>query len=100
VHLSYDSSRASVVAQIFATHRDNATLEYSFNGLKQSSNTMKFTSGDKSPVSVAVFGSDGTKIEMDPIDLLWNAPSVHPKQESTGDYRKGQKGAIVEFFMW
>ena len=101
VHLTYDSLRSSATAEILATHRDNATLTYEFNGVKQTSNTMKFTSTvDLAPVTVRVLGVDGTELEMDPIDLIWNAPAVHPKQESSGDYRKGQKGAIVEFFMW
>jgi hypothetical protein len=34
---------------------------------------------------------------LEPIDLLWNAPPVHPMQEATGDYGNGQKGAVVEF---
>lgn len=100
VHLTYDSSRSSVSAEIIATHRDNADLTYIFNGVEQSSPTKKFTSADKGPVAVSVKGADGTIINLDPIDLAWNAPEVHPVQESQGDYRKGQKGAIVELFMW
>lgn len=45
-------------------------------------------------------GSDGTRITLDPIDLRWNAPAVHPQQEAQGDYRDGQKGSVVELFMW
>lgn len=52
------------------------------------------------PVTVSVVGSDGTRIDLDPIDFVWNAPAVHPVEETKGDYRSGQKGAIVEFFMW
>jgi hypothetical protein len=84
--------------EILAMHRDNASLEYSFNGVRRSSNKIKLSSQkDKSSISVVVYGSDGTNVELEPIDLLWNAPPVHPMPEATGDYRNGQKGAIVEF---
>jgi alpha-amylase len=53
-----------------------------------------------SMIFVRIEDSDGHSIELDPIDFVWNAPEVHPIEESKGDYRKGQKGAIVEFFMW
>jgi alpha-amylase len=62
---------------------------------------MKFAAGTASePVTVSVVGSDGTRIDLDPIDFIWNAPAVHPLNEAKGDYRSGQKGSIVEFFMW
>ncbi|RYG69973.1 hypothetical protein EON64_01395 [archaeon] len=96
----YDSTHTSATAEIVADHRDGAQLTYFFNGEKQSASTKKFTSMDKSPVTVSVAGADGTVINLDPIDLVWNAPAVHPAQESVGDYRSGQKGSIVELFMW
>lgn len=100
VHLTYDTSRTSVVAEIRAAHRDGAGLSYVFNGKTQSSNTIKYSATSTGPISVSVKGSDGSQIDLDPIDLLWNAPSVSPIQVSSGDYRNGQKGAIVEMFMW
>eukprot|EP01038_Epipyxis_sp_PR26KG_P016006 gene16006-21720_t len=102
VHLTYDSTRSSVTAEIVATHRDNKTLSYSFGGVEQSINAKKYYSGstDGKPVEIIVRGDDGTKITLDPIDFLWDAPAVHPIEESKGDYRTGQKGAIVEMFMW
>jgi alpha-amylase len=101
VHLTYSSDRSYVVAEVVASHRDNANLTYTFNGVEQTSNTIKFTPSTASgPISLTVKGVDGTKINLDPIDFLWNAPAVHPVNEATGDYRSGQKGAIVELFMW
>jgi alpha-amylase len=100
VHMVYDASLSSVTAEVIATHRDSKTLTYQFDGVTQTDNVKKFTSADKSPVSVTVLGEDGTKVSLDPIDFVWNAPPVHPVMESTGDYRSGQKGAIVELFMW
>lgn len=99
--MEYSADRSSVVAQILADHRDNATLTYVFNGLEQSEATAKFSADKNSlPVTVSVLGSDGSKITLDPIDFLWNAPKVVPKESEKGDYRNGQKGSIVEFFMW
>eukprot|EP00475_Leptophrys_vorax_P043134 TRINITY_DN819_c0_g1_i1.p1 TRINITY_DN819_c0_g1~~TRINITY_DN819_c0_g1_i1.p1 ORF type:complete len:489 (-),score=127.58 TRINITY_DN819_c0_g1_i1:58-1524(-) len=43
-------------------------------------------------------GDDGSKLVLDPVDFVWNAPAVVPKH--SGDYRNGQKGAIVELFGW
>lgn len=100
VHLVYNKERTSVTAEILTTQNGNATLSYYFNGKKQSESTHVFTNQDtKSSVSVRVEDSDGASIELDPIDFVWNAPSVTPL-DSSGDYRNGQKGAIVEFFMW
>jgi alpha-amylase len=102
VHLSYDATRTNVVAEVLTSQRDNATtFSFLFDGVSQSSNTKKFDATSQSaPVKVSVVGSDGSRIDLDPIDFIWNAPAVHPLEESTGDYRSGQKGAIVEFFMW
>ena len=100
VHLTYDSAHSSAIAEVLATHRDNATLTYAFNGITQSSNTKKFVDVDASPVSVSIYGADGSRVDLDPIDFIWNNPPVHPIQESQGDYRNGQKGSIVELFMW
>lgn len=101
VHLSYDSSRAKVTAEIIAEHRDGEALSYVFDGIKQNESVKTFTKATGTgPVSVSIVGADGAEIELDPIDFVWNAPEVHPVEEATGDYRGGQKGAIVEFFMW
>jgi alpha-amylase len=102
VHLSYDATRTNVVAEILTSQRDNSTqFSFLFDGVSQTSNTKKFdATSQTAPVKVSVVGSDGSRIDLDPIDFIWNAPAVHPLEESAGDYRSGQKGAIVEFFMW
>lgn len=101
VKLTYSADRTTVTAEVLADHRDGAKLSYVFNGVEQASNTATFTATSAlEPVSVSVKGADGTMITLDPMDFVWNAPAVHPVGEATGDYRKGQKGAIVEFFMW
>jgi alpha-amylase len=102
-HLTYSSDRQSVKVEILADHRDGAAMTYSVGGAAgQSSNVYSFSAaaGDHGPLAVTVFGADGTQIQLDPIDFVWDTPEVHPLEESTGDYRNGQKGAIVELFMW
>lgn len=100
VQLTYNSDRTSVTAEIISSQNGNATLSYYFNDAKQTSATKTFAAGSATaPVSVRVADANGAEIELDPIDFVWNAPHVSPKV-STGDYRNGQKGAIVEMFMW
>jgi alpha-amylase len=99
VHLTYSADRKSVKAEILADHRDGAVLSYSIGGVKHDINTVSFSSAtDHGPLTVAVYGADGSKIELDPIDFVWDAPTVNPVE--AGDFRNGQKGAIVELFMW
>lgn len=102
MHLTYDATRTSAVAEILTSQRDNSTqLSFIINGVAQSSNSVKYSAGAQiSPVTVSVVGDDGTRVDLDPIDFVWNAPAVHPIEESKGDFRAGQKGSIVEFFMW
>ena len=76
-------------------------MSYSFGGVTQSNPVKKFSStSDKGPLSVAIVGADGARIDLEPIDFVWDAPAVHPLEEAAGDYRSGQKGAIMEAFMW
>ena len=103
VHLTYDSVRSSVIAEVLYTHRDNVTVSYVFGGVEQASGTKKFSlaAGDKGPVSVSVKGTtDGSNIDLDPIDFVWQAPVVHPIEESKGDYRNGQKGAVSNYLFF
>ncbi|KAH0788264.1 Alpha amylase, catalytic domain containing protein [Histomonas meleagridis] len=46
---------------------------------------------------VKFVAATGETVELDEIDFIWN---VKPLKERTGDYRNGQKGAIVEMFGW
>ena len=36
-------------------------------------------------------------VDLDPVDFLWNVPTVAKRD---GDFRGGQKGAVVEAFGW
>jgi len=100
-HVEYDAKGTSASVTVLADHRDGAKLTYSFDGEVQSTNTVTFTTSTKAPVSVSVMGADGSVIELEPLDFMWNnAPIAVPAGNSKGDYRDGQKGAIVEMFMW
>lgn len=101
VHLVYDSTRTSATVEILTSQRDDdVILTYVFDGVEQESSTKSFTSSDKGPVTVSIYGNGGElQIDLDPIDFMWSNPDV-VLVDSSGDYRNGQKGAIVELFMW
>lgn len=102
VHLTYDATHSSVTAEVIGEHRDKLPMTYLFDGVAQNATTKTFyASKDMKPVSISVKGQDGATINLDPIDFIWSAPAVAiPAANAKGDYRNGQKGSIVEFFMW
>lgn len=99
--ITYSADRSSATVEVRALQKDpSVTLSYTFgSGSPQKSNTQKFSSSSDTsgPVPVTVTGSDGSTIKLDPLDFVWNAA---PLKQRSGDYRNGQKGAIVEFFGW
>jgi alpha-amylase len=94
-----DSARTHADVCIVATHKHPqlVSLFYYFNNRKHSSNCERFDSNQKSPVSLSVQGSDGTRLTLPPVSFAWNVASL---SERAGDYRSGQKGAIVDFVGW
>lgn len=98
-HVVYtDPSLTSATVEVIAKHKDpTVTLTYVLGGFEQSSASKTFSTAWTTPLSVRVDGSDGSQIDIDPVDFHWNAA---PIKERPGDYRGGQKGAIVEFFGW
>ena len=109
----YDSTdRTSAKVTVNALHRDGASLKYSVSSSSYaatpekttqtttSSNEFKFSSSTTTgPVTITVAGSDGSTLQLEPLDFAWNAPSVTPVAGDSA-YKEGQKGAIVEFFGW
>lgn len=60
--------------------------------------TASFVAANHSgPLPVSVRASDGALLTLDPLDFIWDHPAV---SHVAGDYRSGQKGAIVELFGW
>jgi alpha-amylase len=49
-------------------------------------------------VTLRVTGSDGSSLHLEEVDFFWNTHK--PLDQPSGDYRNGQKGAIVEMFGW
>jgi alpha-amylase len=92
-----DTTRTEAQVCILATHKNNANLVYKFNGISQYENCKTFNSSFVKEVNFNVEGSDESMLEIPPIHFLWNANTITDTQ---GDFRKGQKGAIVEFFGW
>jgi alpha-amylase len=92
------SDRSEADVCIVATHKTiQVSLSYFFKGKKHSSNCKHFTSYQNSPVNLRVEGSDGTRLELPPVDFIWNAAKL---ADRPGDFRNGQKGGIVEFVGW
>ena len=51
-------------------------------------------------LDITVKGSDGTTLNLEPVDFVWNVPALNLNPSSAPSYRNGQKGAIVELFGW
>ena len=98
-HVTYAATASVATVELRATHKDSSVaLTYILGGQAQSSPSRSFnSSGHQGPLSLEVRGADGSSIELDPVDFVWSAPPVHARR---GDFRNGQKGAIVEMFGW
>jgi len=98
-HVTYkDPSLTSATLEVIAHHKDSAvSLSYVLGGVEQQGNTKEFSTSQKESLAIRVRGSDGSEIELEPVDFRWNAPAI---ADRPGDYRGGQKGAIVELFGW
>ena len=94
------TSATSAVVEVRAVHKGGLPLSFEFDGVASSSgNKTLLASAYPGVLQVAVLGPDGSRIDLEPVDLVWNAPPVVAAHTS-GDYRGGQKGAIVELFGW
>jgi alpha-amylase len=84
---------------IIAIHknRSKVKLAYYFNDVEQDSNCKRFSSSNTEVVELRVVASDGTKLTIPGVDLIWN---VQKLAQRPGDFRNGQKGAVAEFFGW
>ena len=88
----------SATVSVTATQRGNGTLSYVFNGKEQSSNEIKMAAKDNG-LTITIKSDDGFTVDLEPVDFAWASPTI-VEQHSAGDYRNGQKGAIVELFGW
>jgi len=93
-----DTSLTSATVTVIAKHKDpSVTFSCILGGEIQASCKASYAKEQTTALSISVKGSDGSYIQIDEIDFRWNAAAIEERQ---GDYRGGQKGAIVEMFGW
>ncbi|KAH0795927.1 Alpha amylase, catalytic domain containing protein [Histomonas meleagridis] len=95
--LQYNADRTSCTVTIYTKTHHDLSLTYYFDGVSQSDPSKTYDSSYKGLLKVKVVAATGETLELDEIDFIWN---VEPLKERNGDYRNGQKGAIVEMFGW
>eukprot|EP00770_Monocercomonoides_exilis_P008203 MONOS_8161.1-p1 / transcript=MONOS_8161.1 / gene=MONOS_8161 / organism=Monocercomonoides_exilis_PA203 / gene_product=alpha amylase / transcript_product=alpha amylase / location=Mono_scaffold00299:40497-42404(-) / protein_length=636 / sequence_SO=supercontig / SO=protein_coding / is_pseudo=false len=95
--LQYNADHTECTVTIYTKTKNPMLLYYYFDGQIQSSPSKKYDTSYKRPLKVIVTARSGEKLELDEIDFLWNVQPLRPRK---GDYRNGQKGAIVELFGW
>lgn len=96
-HVVYNNDRTSATVDLRAKARDSTDLSFWFDGKESKSPVASFDKSFTKPLRLAVSTSDGARIELDPVDFVWNAQPVASRD---GDFRGGQKGAIIEMFGW
>jgi alpha-amylase len=102
-----DETLTAATVTVHAKHKDpSVTLSCTFHGnsfqvqnatRQDSSCKAHFSKEQTGTLSVLVKGSDGSSLQLEEVDFHWNTP---PVKERGGDYRSGQKGAVVEMFGW
>eukprot|EP00770_Monocercomonoides_exilis_P006776 MONOS_6742.1-p1 / transcript=MONOS_6742.1 / gene=MONOS_6742 / organism=Monocercomonoides_exilis_PA203 / gene_product=alpha amylase / transcript_product=alpha amylase / location=Mono_scaffold00218:31152-32927(+) / protein_length=592 / sequence_SO=supercontig / SO=protein_coding / is_pseudo=false len=95
--LQYNADHTECTVTIYTKTKNPMLLYYYFDGQIQSSPSKKYDTSYKNSLKVIVTARSGERLELDEIDFLWNVQPLRPR---SGDYRNGQKGAIVELFGW
>lgn len=95
--LEYDASHTKCTVTIYTKTKSSMLLYYYFDGQIQSTPSKTYDQSYKRPLQVTVVSRTGEKLELDEIDFMWNAAPIPSRK---GDFRNGQKGAIVELFGW
>jgi alpha-amylase len=98
-HVAYtDASLEAATVEIKAVHKDDkVSFTYVVDGSEQAKSSFSVSKAQAKPLAISVKGSDGSQIDLEPLDFHWNAAAL---AEREGDFRGGQKGAIVELFGW
>ncbi|OHT02941.1 Alpha amylase, catalytic domain containing protein [Tritrichomonas foetus] len=95
--LVYGSGRKSCTVNVLTRTHHDLSLTYYFDGVAQSSNSKTFDSSYTGLLNIKVVAATGETLELDDVDFIWNN---EPIKARSGDYRNGQKGAVVEMFGW
>ncbi|KAK8899441.1 alpha-amylase [Tritrichomonas musculus] len=93
----YSSGRRSCTVTIITKTHHDLDLTYYFDGVAQKEPTKTYDSSYNGLLKVKVTAATGETLDLDEIDFIWN---IEPLKGRSGDYRNGQKGAIVELFGW
>jgi alpha-amylase len=97
-HVVYNAAHTGATVDLHVRTRDPAAvLSYWFDGRASTSPVAAFDTAFTRPLALAVSTAAGERVELDPVDFVWNAA---PLAARDGDFRGGQKGAIVELFGW
>ena len=92
---------SAAVTLLAFTKSPEVTVECAFGGSAatfSSACTAWYSAANHSgPLAVSVRGSDGSRLDLDHVDFIWDHPAIN---HSAGDYRQGQKGAVMEAFGW
>ncbi|KAL0222073.1 hypothetical protein RCL1_001927 [Eukaryota sp. TZLM3-RCL] len=97
--ISYEQGKkaATITVHVFKQNEKD-TVFVCFDGSCSTSSTLRLTSDYKKELLVSIKSQlTGAIVTFDPLHFIWN---VAPLKERRGDYRSGQKGAIVELFGW
>lgn len=95
--LKYNFNHDQCTVNIITKTARSLQLTYYFDNVGQSSPSKTFSASYKTILNVKVVAASGEQLVLDPIDFMWNN---EPVKFRNGDYRAGQKGAIVEMFGW
>eukprot|EP00047_Mylnosiga_fluctuans_P006418 m.246766 g.246766 ORF g.246766 m.246766 type:complete len:724 (+) comp15173_c0_seq1:482-2653(+) len=101
--VQYNAALTTATVYVKTLTRDQSvSVSFSFcfgSACTNTSNPFQFygTGNATGPLQITVLTSDGKQIILEPVDFVWNNV---PIKERAGDYRDGQKGAIVELFGW
>lgn len=93
----YSADRKSCTVNIYTQSAKTLSLKYEFDGVAQETPSKSFDSSYTKVLKVKVVAATGESLELPDIDFIWN---VEPLTKREGDFRNGQKGAIVEMFGW
>eukprot|EP00122_Pirum_gemmata_P013702 Pgem_evm1s12758 len=78
-----DGNHNSATVEIRATHKDNVSLTYVFNGVEQTDKVKTFSSDFTETLNVVIKGSDGRQIKLEPIDFWWNTHGGFKERKGT-----------------
>jgi alpha-amylase len=96
--LRYSSDRKSCTVNVYTKTAKDLKLYYYFDGVKQEESSKTFDSSYTGQLQIVVKAETGERLELEEVDFIWNTIKELPSR--TGDYRNGQKGAVVEMFGW